>query len=61
MGEKRLEQMISTKELASALGVTRDFLQSAREKQGLPYYRLGKYIRYNLSEVKTWLKERKNV
>lgn len=51
---------ITIKELASMLGVTRATIYSYM-KQGLPSYKLGRSRKFDESEVREWVQERKEV
>lgn len=59
MGEKQLEQMIDREELAKALKMSIQYIDGAIKNERLPAYKLGKSVRFYLSEVQSWLKERK--
>lgn len=49
---------ITIKELCNRLKVTRQTIYEWR-KQGLPYYKFGKLVRFDYDEVKKWLESRK--
>jgi excisionase family DNA binding protein len=51
--------MINTKELTEYLKVHENTIY-AYIKKGLPHYRIGKELRFELEEVKEWLKNRTN-
>lgn len=57
--EKTIEKMIDTEELMQILGVSKAFLDDARTKLNLPYYKIGRNVKYRLSEVEQWLRERR--
>ncbi len=56
-----MSKLLCANELCAVLGVSRGFLYRCRA-EGMPYIRIGdKLIRYDVSEVKKWLDERKVV
>lgn len=50
--------LLSEKSLMDEMEVSREYLRLMRKK-GLPYYRIGRTIRYNLSDVLNWLENYK--
>lgn len=54
---KQLKELVTTKELSSLLKVTRQTVANWR-KEGLPFMKLGRSIRFDYDEVIEWLKER---
>lgn len=61
MSTKKIDEfevLIDTEALARLTGMGETFIVSARSNLGLPHYKLGRSIRYRLSEVNRWLKER---
>ncbi len=61
MGEKKIRPMVGKKELAEALGVTEEWIDTARKNLGLPSYKLGRLVKFYLDEVNAWIKERKEI
>lgn len=57
--KKEFEATVNTKRLAELLGMSESFVEQARKDKGLPYYKVGGAVRYRLSDVETWLQERK--
>lgn len=51
-----MENLLTELELAEKMRVSRVFLYLLR-KQGLPFRRIHRTIRYNPAEVETWLEE----
>lgn len=49
--------MLNTKELTEYLKIHENTVYNYI-KQGLPHYRIGKELRFELEEVKQWLKEK---
>lgn len=60
MGEKKLEPWITTEDLMEILGVSKDTIERLRSEQGLPYYKVGARVRFRVSEVERWMKERRH-
>lgn len=50
--------MMNKKELAEALSISVSMVDKLLT-QGLPHYKIGKSVRFELQEVKEWLKGRK--
>ena len=52
----RLERLITTEELAAYLSVPRSTLYAWRYRgEGPPAIRVGRYLRYRMTEVEGWL------
>ena len=51
--------LLSEKSLMHEMEVSREYLRLLRKK-GLPYYRIGRTVRYNLSDVLNWLENYKH-
>lgn len=51
--------LLSEKNLMDEMEVSREFLRLLRKK-GFPYYRIGRTVRYNLSDVLNWLENYKH-
>ena len=49
--------MITTQELAKYLKIHENTIYEYI-KLGMPHYKMGKYFRFELEEVKQWLKDR---
>ena len=52
-----MNELLTTKELMEKCKVTRTTLADWR-KQGLPFKKYGKLVRFDQSEVAEWLKEK---
>lgn len=52
-----MSELISINELSKKLGVHRNTIDR-RIKDGLPHYKIGKTLRFDLEEVKKWLRSR---
>ena len=57
--EKSIEPMIDSEELMEILSVSKAFLDDARAKLNLPYYKIGRNVKYRISEVEQWIRERR--
>ncbi len=52
-------EYLNERQLADLLGLSERTLQGWRLKgDGVPYYKIGRLVRYSASEVKTWLSRR---
>jgi|GEM_PF-2291641 len=54
-----LEKLIDREELAQVLGVSPSFISKLMAVEGLPYFKIGRAVRYELEQVKSWLLRRK--
>ena len=50
-----LERFLDIKRLSELTGLPRSWLYSQAESGLLPHYKLGKYLRFHVSEIETWL------
>lgn len=53
--------LIGIKEMASKLGVPVSWLYSRTRTNDIPHWKLGKYVRFDESEVWEWLKQQNEV
>jgi len=53
------EPLLSAQQLADVLGMTRRWVYSAVEEDGLPAYKLGRSLAFELSAVRGWLAGRR--
>lgn len=53
-----MKKLLDTPELAEYIGVTKHTIYVWRN-EGMPAIKIGKFYRYELEEVMTWLKNRK--
>lgn len=51
--------LIDRGELARLLGVSPSFISKMMVEEGLPYFKIGRAVRYDVKSVKSWLLERK--
>ena len=59
MGEQKTEPLVDKGQVAKFLGVSTDTVDKERIKTDLPYYKLGRKVRFRISEVEAWLKQKK--
>lgn len=59
MGERNLEPLLTAENVENLFNLSKDSLAKARTELGLPFYKIGKLVRFRASEVEAWLKERK--
>jgi excisionase family DNA binding protein len=60
MENKDLQTLITPEDLARRWTVSRAFIYKQVREKKIPYYHLGKNIRFDLSEVTEWLKTTAN-
>ena len=53
------EPLLGAQELADALGMTRRWVYAQVEENGLPAYKLGRALAFELSAVRAWLARRR--
>jgi excisionase family DNA binding protein len=51
------QNLISIKEMASKLDVPVSWLYSRTRTNDIPHYKVGKYVRFDESEIWQWLKQ----
>lgn len=54
---KMLEEFLNIKAIASYLDLKRSTLYTLVEEKRIPHYRIGKQIRFKLSEIEEWLEK----
>ena len=59
MGEKKIEKMIDKITLSEQLGMSLRYIDKAMREYDLPYYKIGSNVRFRVSEIEKWIKERK--
>ena len=52
------KNLIGIKEMAKKLNVHPSWLYQRTRRNEVPQYRLGKYVKFNESEVMLWIKEK---
>ncbi|MBI3291877.1 MAG: helix-turn-helix domain-containing protein [Elusimicrobia bacterium] len=57
----RIEQLVSIKTLGQLLEVPEKTIRTWVWKRQVPYYKLGKLIRFSVGEIRTWYRIRKVV
>jgi excisionase family DNA binding protein len=53
------EPLFSADQLANAVGMTRRWVYTQVEENGLPAYKLGRSLAFELSTVRAWLAQRR--
>lgn len=48
--------LVTSKQLQEILGISHEYLDTLKQKEGLPYRRIGKKDMYNLDMVLEWFK-----
>ena len=59
IGSGGFESLISKKELVMALGVSGSFISKLMAEEGLPHFKIGRALRFRVSEVSCWLEHRR--
>lgn len=54
-----MQQLLTIKEASTFLNIKEKTLYSLAAKKEIPHYRIGKIIRFNQSELDTWLQSKK--
>ena len=60
MQDSNDEKLLTINEISELLNVTKGWIYARtmkKSKNQIPHYKLGKFIRFNLNEVLTWLLE----
>ena len=55
MGTEPLEPLVDVKKVEEVSGMPRTWLYAAAEDNRIPSYKVGKYRKFRLSEIETWL------
>ena len=53
------EPLLSAEQLAAALGMSRRWVYEQVEQNGLPAYKLGRALAFELGAVRVWLERRR--
>ncbi len=56
-----LQPLLTIRQVARMLGVSRPTVYAMMEREGLPYLKIGKTLRFSPSSVHEWLAEYKQV
>jgi excisionase family DNA binding protein len=59
--EKALSNLLTVEELSKVLKVKRSWIYEKVRQGRIPHYKLGKYLRFDLFEIKKWLEGNKNI
>lgn len=51
-----MQAFLNSKELAALLKVKESYLRDARSLGNIPYYRIGRQVRYDADEIAKWIK-----
>jgi excisionase family DNA binding protein len=49
------ENLVTKKQLAESLSISKSFINKLMANEGLPYRQLGRAVRFSVSEVADWL------
>ncbi len=53
------EALISKKEIVVAFGVSSSFVNKLMAEEGLPHFKIGRAVRFRISDVSAWLEKRR--
>jgi excisionase family DNA binding protein len=51
------ENLITKKELVTALGISSSFISKLMASGELPYFKIGRAVRFRISEISEWLEK----
>ena len=52
------ENLLTKKLLAQKLGLSQSYISLLMKEEGLPYLKIGRAVRFRISEVVVWLQKR---
>jgi excisionase family DNA binding protein len=55
------QNLIGIKEMAEKLSVPCSWIYQRTRKNEIPHYKVGKYVRFDESEIWEWLKQQQNL
>jgi excisionase family DNA binding protein len=61
MGELNIEKLVGREEISKIFGISIETVDRLTKDSGLPYYKLGRFTKFRVSEIERWLKERRHV
>ncbi len=53
------ENLVTKKQLTELLGLSLSYVSLLMAEEGLPYFKLGRAVRFRVSEVAAWLQKRR--
>lgn len=53
------EKLISKKELVLVFGISSSFVNKLMAEEGLPHFKIGRAVRYRVSDISMWLELRR--
>lgn len=56
---KGLERLVTKKELGELLALSQSFINELMSDCGLPYIKIGRAVRFRVSEIMAWLQKRR--
>ena len=57
----KIEKLVDKKELSSMTGLSARTIEHAKDEMGLPFFKIGRSVRYYYSEVIDWIQNKKIV
>ena len=58
-GSDRIPQLLSIEELAARLGITVRHVRRLVAEKRVPYYKVGRLVRFDPAEIAQWLESRR--
>lgn len=53
------DKLVNKKQLAEQLEISQSYINKLMAEEGLPYFKLGRSVRFRISEVAEWLSKRR--
>jgi excisionase family DNA binding protein len=57
--DKLFENLVTKKQLTEILGLSQSYISNLMAEEGLPYFKVGRAVRFRGSEVTGWLQKRR--
>lgn len=59
MAKNLMEKLLTKEEIAEITGLSVPFIYKAVSAQGFPHYKIGRNLKFRISEVEKWISQRK--
>lgn len=59
--DAKTEKLVDKKELSRLTGLTVSSIEKAMVTRSMPYYKIGRNVKFKVSEVNQWINQRKKV
>lgn len=57
---QKIEPLVDQKEICKITGLKASFIDKAQKNYGFPYLRIGRSLRYRVSQVENWINMRQH-